>query len=65
MTNKTYKDLLATGIVFGLITFPVSVVLFAEYASHETKRIVGSIIIGCLCLVVVFVLWKAIRLLID
>lgn len=65
MNNKRYKDLIATGILLGIIILMVSVGLFAKYGSHETKEMVAKIIVMCLFLFLIFAVWKAIRLIID
>ncbi len=65
MNNKRYKDLLAAGILLGIISIPVFVWLFAKYVSEEIKENVLIGILCFLCLVVIFAMWKAIRLLID
>jgi hypothetical protein len=65
MNNKRYKDLLAAGILLGIVSVPVFVWLFAKYASEEVKENVLIGILTCLGLVITFVAWKAIRLLID
>jgi uncharacterized membrane protein len=65
MNNKRYKDLLAAGILLGVVLVPVFVWLFAKYASEEVKENILIGILSFLCLVLIFVTWKAIRLLID
>lgn len=65
MTNKTYKDLKATGILLGIITFMVTIFLFAKYATSDVKEIVARVIFSCLFLGLIFAFWKVIRLLID
>lgn len=65
MNNKRYKDLLAAGILLGVVSIPGFVWLFAKYASEEVKENVLIAILSCLCVVLTFVMWKAIRLLID
>jgi uncharacterized membrane protein YqjE len=65
MDKNRYKDLLATLILFGAISIPVSAWLFGKYASQETKEYFAITIIIFLFFGLIFALWKLIRLLID
>ncbi len=65
MNKSRIKDLQAAGIVLFIISVPVGVLLISEYASRETKQIIGTVVIGVLSLALIFTIWKAIRLLID
>lgn len=65
MNKNRYKDLIATGIVLGIFGVFVFVYWLAKYTSQETKEMVGEIVISILMLIVVGLVWKAIRLLID
>ena len=65
MNKKLYKDLMATGILLGIIGLFAGIILFALYASNEAKEIFMRGLFIVFTLGLIFVIWKAIRVLID
>lgn len=65
MYKKYYKDVLALLILLGVIGLIIGVVLFGKYASREVQTMVGYGFVTIFLLGVLFVLWKAIRLILD
>jgi predicted MFS family arabinose efflux permease len=65
MYKKYHKDVLALLILLGVIGLITGIVLFGRYASKEAQTMVAYGVVTIFALIMLFVLWKAIRLIID